>query len=231
MEPEVTDIVPAESVEAVPASQPIAEAPVEPVAEVPEPQLFDLPDGRKVDGQVLYKEYTENLLPEFTRRSQELARLKTTQDPTPQPIQQAAVAPWEDPAYVPQTVPELMALIDQRDQAKQQARSQERAQIASNVDNEIKALKDQDPNLDENKLFEHALKYRGMPLAVAYQNMKDMGLIAKTVEQRVAKNLSTRASQPIAGQGQGGASSATGIDYSSIRNESPKEMLKRISSN
>ena len=43
---------------------------------VSESKLYKLPDGREVSGDDLYKEHTEKLLPEFTRRSQELAEYK-----------------------------------------------------------------------------------------------------------------------------------------------------------
>ena len=54
-----------------PAEKVEATEPVEPKVE-----LFELPDGRKVDGQTLAKEFKENFIPEFTRKSQELAELK-----------------------------------------------------------------------------------------------------------------------------------------------------------
>lgn len=44
--------------------------------ETAEPKLYKLPDGREVTADDLYSEHTEKLLPEFTRRSQELADYK-----------------------------------------------------------------------------------------------------------------------------------------------------------
>lgn len=41
--------------------------------EVKESKLFKLPDGREVTADELFKEHTENLLPEFTKRSQKLS--------------------------------------------------------------------------------------------------------------------------------------------------------------
>lgn len=43
-------------------------------------QTYKLPDGREVSADELHQEYTEKLLPEFTRRSQELAKLKKAQE-------------------------------------------------------------------------------------------------------------------------------------------------------
>jgi len=40
------------------------------------PKLYKLPDGREVSADDLYKEHTEKLLPEFTRRSQKLSEFE-----------------------------------------------------------------------------------------------------------------------------------------------------------
>jgi hypothetical protein len=41
-----------------------------------ETELFELPDGRKVDAATLSKEWKENFMPEFTKRSQTLAEIE-----------------------------------------------------------------------------------------------------------------------------------------------------------
>jgi len=59
-----------------------------------EPDLYDLPDGRKVDGQTLAKEWKENFLPDYTRKSQALSEMKDKTTPTEK-------KPWEDETWVP----------------------------------------------------------------------------------------------------------------------------------
>jgi len=45
-----------------------------------EPKLYKLPDGRELTADEVYKEHTEKLLPEFTRRSQRLAKFEKAEE-------------------------------------------------------------------------------------------------------------------------------------------------------
>lgn len=162
----------------------------EPVAST-EPTLYELPDGRKVDAETLTKEWKDNFLPEFTRKSQELAAVKAPiNKETPEE------SPYKDPSYVPKTYEELieeaerraLATIEGREQAAQEARQE----VENEVANQLSMLKTKDPTLDENALFLHANKYQFRDLGLAYDNMKEMAKLAKTVQQTTAKNIAKR---------------------------------------
>lgn len=190
-----------------PAASEQAVPPVEtPVTE----ELYELPDGRKVDAATLSKEWKDNFLPEFTRKSQILAQQQQpiTNNPAP------AVDPKDDPnspQFVPKTYAELIQIA--RDQAIQsikaeQQSEQQRVQAAEeHVASELNAIKATDPGLNENALFLHANKYGFTSLPAAYQNMKDMAAVAKTVSQQTQRNIQQRAADPVSttpGQSGGG---------------------------
>lgn len=209
MDPEVT---PAESIEVpvsdeggnVPAepAAPAAPSPApkepaaaaEPAAPAPTaaPELFDLPDGRKVDAATLAKEFKENFLPEFTRKSQELAKLTT---PKPAEITKPA-SPLQDPNYVPQTYQELAKAIQEdialQAKLKEEAAAAEKLALETAVTEQLNAVKAIDKNVDETKLFQHATKYGFRDLKLAHQNMTDMAKLAKDVKQTTAKDVLKR---------------------------------------
>ncbi|HBZ37384.1 MAG TPA: hypothetical protein DEO59_02530, partial [Balneola sp.] len=75
-----SEATPEATPEAVPEATPSPEETPTPVeGETPtevtpeEPMLYETPDGRQVTAEVLQKEWKENFLPEFTRKSQALA--------------------------------------------------------------------------------------------------------------------------------------------------------------
>lgn len=180
--------------EEAPSEQPITEVTpeTEPTPVVPEEvkeELFELPDGRKVDAKTLFKEHTENLLPEFTRRSQELAELK--KGSAPKESEDKYGADWQ-----PQSYAELLQVAEQRAlqaiEQKQTAQIEQQRAAETEVITQLEALKKNDPNLNENALFVHANKYGFRDLAVAYKNMKDMSSIVKTTQEVTAKNIAKR---------------------------------------
>ncbi len=168
---------------------PIVE-PAEPA--VPEVTLYDLPDGRKVDGETLAKEWKENFLPDYTRKSQALAEKEKAQNINNQPTD-----PYADPNYIPKNYAELIAEAETRALKTIESREQEALEKQQAVENEVASqlstIKAKDKNLDENALFQHANKYGFRDLPTAYQNMKDMALLAKNVQQTTAKNIARRA--------------------------------------
>lgn len=191
----------------------ITEAPSEPTIEtqgdvpektiediIPEVQKFELPDGREVDAQGLKDEYYK-LLPEFTRRSQELAALK-------QPKQETAPekAPWEDPNWQPRTwqevfeagkqatLREVSPLLQEVEQNKQQREIYSQAQAA--IDTELASIKAKDPKINETELFKHANKGFNS-LTAAYNDLQERKIMAKTIEQNVLKSIKFR-EDPIA---------------------------------
>ncbi len=165
-------------------------------AEGAEGQLFELPDGRKVDAATLATEWKTNFLPEFTRKSQELAGYKTK--PKDTPITKPADAdPYNDPNHVPKTYREIIdrAKSEAKEElkAEREREAEEAAALETRVTEQVAGIKKADPSLDENKLYEHAIKYGFQDLTVAYQNMKDMGILVKNVQQNTAKNIQKRA--------------------------------------
>ncbi len=173
--------------EATPATEPVA--PTVPT----EPELFDLPDGRKVDAATLANEFKTNFLPEFTRKSQELAALKTGTPPTaPQP----AVNPYADPEYVPQNYAEIIqaakeAALSELAQKETDRIANEQA-VETAVATQLAEVKVIDPTVNENQLFLHATKYGFNNLKVAHANMKDMAELAKNVKQQTAADIHKR---------------------------------------
>jgi hypothetical protein len=204
--------IPSESIE-VPHSEPEAETPevtpsaepevveAEVTPETPVAELYDLPDGRKVDGATLAKEWKENFLPDYTRKSQELSRINQQNLPT----ETTPPNPYADPDYVPQTYQEII------DAAKAAAIAELKAEKDAEM-NAHKALEDMviaqldevkklDPNVSEDKLFLHANKYGFRDLTHAYHNMKDMGQVVKTVQRQTVENINKRKDPVSVSQG------------------------------
>lgn len=191
--------VPAEAVAPVaPNPAPQEPAPAADKAEpeaTPEPELFELPDGRKVDATTLSKEFKENFLPEFTRKSQELARLTKTDINNPQ-----TADPLANPDYVPQSYAEIIKIAKEATLKeiadKEKAVIEQRQAVENAVTEQLNAVKAIDKNVNENSLFLHATKYQFKDLRVAYQNMQDMAKLAKDVKQTTAKEVLKR-SDPV----------------------------------
>lgn len=207
-----TDITPSEEPQE-PVAPTVNEQPTETPEEASQPSLYKLPDGREVDPDTLYKEYTENLLPEFTRKSQELAKLKGGEQPIEAP--QTEIPQFETyeelAEYIKQDV--FRTMENQR-----QAEIERENSIKGQVAEQIESIKKEDPSLDENKLFEHAIKYKFNDLTLAYQNMKDMGNIIKQVQKTTANNIAKRR-DPVSvlpganGQAPTPSSFSNAIDY------------------
>ena len=202
---ETPEVVPEATPEATPTpEEPAEETPKEEVpaeaapAETPEePMLYETPDGRKVDAETLQKEWKDNFLPEFTRKSQQLAdieREKLNNTPKDEPK-------WKDAEYVPETYAEVIqiAKAEALDQIKadQQAATDRDASIKDAVEKELSEIKATDANLDENALYAHANKYGFQSLKTAHVNMLDMKKTAIDVEARTVKNIKTREADPI----------------------------------
>lgn len=188
----IDDIKPtAPSVEAEPATPAEKVDPVT-LAE-PEVELFELPDGRKVDAATLSREFKENFIPEFTRKSQELAELKKgiiTNDNKPTP------KPYEDPEWQPQTYAELIAIAKEEVkgdlEAREKAAIEQRQSIENAVVAQLEEVKKIDPTVNENALFLHANKYGFRDLKLAHQNMKDMSDVIKKTQKVTADNITKR---------------------------------------
>ena len=179
-----------------PSEQPIEETPAEveteqPAEPVVEPELFELPDGRKVDGDTLAKEWRENFLPEFTRKSQALAEIEKGKT-----INQTPEKPYQNPEWQPNSWQEAIQLAKQEAleelEAKELAKVEQQQAIESAVVSQLTELKSVDPNLNENALFLHANKYGFRDLKLAHQNMKDMSEVVKKTQTTTAANIAKR---------------------------------------
>lgn len=164
--------------------------------ETPTDELYELPDGRKVDGATLAKEWKENFLPDYTRKSQELSTYKKEPGNEQLPTEATPENPFANPDYVPQSYEEIIKAAEDRAYARIQSEKTAEQQAYKDAENavveQLNKVKEIDPNVDENKLFLHANKYGFRDLPTAYQNMKDMGLIAKTVQKQTVENINKR---------------------------------------
>lgn len=192
-QPQDGNVVPTDATPVAPQPAPTAE---------PNGELFDLPDGRKVDAVTLAKEWKDNFLPDYTRKSQALAAQKQQPAPISNDNTPKAADVYADPNYIPSTYAEIIEVAKTQAleafQAQQQQEIQRVADIENHVNQEITDIKSIDPSLNENALFQHAVKYGFNSLKAAHANMKDMYAMAKTVQQQTAKNIQQRANEPIA---------------------------------
>ena len=173
------------------------ETPTEKPSETPEEEtteLYELPDGRKVDAQTVASEY-KNLLSDYTRKSQALANYEKSNINNNIPKD-------KDEEWVPETYEEILAKAEerifQRMEEKQRAEQEFEQQITSQVDSELAEIKKANPSLDENKLFEHATKYKFPNLSSAFQNMQDMNKSLEAIREQTAKSVQKRNSDPVA---------------------------------
>lgn len=192
-------------------TQPVV--PTEPVA-----QLYELPDGRKVNAETLTKEWKENFLPDYTRKSQALAQQK-------QPINNdnsntPPANPYADPNYVPKNYEEIIQVAQARAleqfEQKQQSEIQRYEAVENEVTQQLNDIKTADPTVNENALFLHATKYGFTDLKAAHQNMKDMFQMTKNAQQQTQQNMQRRANEPVATQP--GKNSGTMPDPSAFSN-------------
>lgn len=193
-----------------PAETPVVETPTPteeipptdtpPADPTPTTDLYELPDGRKVDGTTLATEFKEKFLPDYTRKSQELARLKAKNDPTPINNPDNANPIPED--WEPQSWGEVLekAKVELRNDLirEDQQRAEQAQLVETYVNSQLDEIKKIDPSLNEGQLFSHATKYGFTDLKSAHLNMKEMQQIRMTSEQNAIKNLNKREAEPIA---------------------------------
>jgi len=189
--------------------------------------LVELPDGRKLPPKEAEAEY-RNLYSEFTRRSQRLADYEKSDKGEINNSNQTI----ENEEWVPQTWDEVLEkaaqLAEQKTQSKAQAEIEARQQTEAYVSTQLEDLKKDNPTLNENQLFNHALKYNFTDLKVAYSNMKDMQSSIQKATELTAKNIQKRNADPISGGSQGGAISDGDVYDPSARNISLVDYLNSI---
>lgn len=181
--------------------------------EKPEEVLYDLPDGRKVDAATVLQEY-KNLLPDYTKKSQELAKVKETLLPKDDKPKD----PYADREYAPQSYREIIEAakkeIREETQAEKQQRQQAEKELETKVSGEIAEIKNGyelngtkipgDSTLNENALFQHAVKYGFQNLKLAHQNMRDMADVIKKAQKTTVDNINKRNDPVSTAPGAGG---------------------------
>ncbi len=216
-EPSVTEPT-SEPVVPVATDATVVESPAAASAE-PAPQLYSLPDGRQVDAAGLQREY-ENLLPEFTRKSQRLAEYERGN--SSQPINNPQVPKWQDPNYVPQSWGELVEMGKQAAleelSATARAEQEKQNQVLAVVDQQLSSIKARDPKVNEDALFTHANKYGFTNLEAAYENMAEIRRVAQATEARVLKDVGARKVDPIAGGGTPSSAPNAAVNSGNISN-------------
>jgi hypothetical protein len=196
MEEIVTPVAPVEAPVTTPVTDPTA-----PVAtEVAQAAQYALPDGKMVDAETLSREWKENFLPEYTRKSQELAAQKAKLQPVEEP-QPPAQAPWANPEWQPGNYQELAEGVQQQVWKQilnaANAEEQQKQERDAYVQREIEEIKSLDPKADVHRVMSHAAKYAFQSLLPAFQNMKAMEESERRVEERVMNNMKARAQEPV----------------------------------
>lgn len=180
---------------------------------VPTEELFELPDGRKVDAATLTREWKENFLPDYTRKSQALAAKD-------KPLETQPTSKFADPNYVPQTYEEIILAAEQRALEKVDAREQARLDrdkaLGDAVEAQLTEVRKTDPNLNENALFQHATKYGFQNLVAAHKNMRDMSDMVKKVQTKTATDI-TKRNDPVSIQPGAGGARSDPSQFSSAR--------------
>ncbi len=215
-----------ESVDTPVETEPTEEPAVETPKEEEDINLVELPDGRKLPPKEAEAEY-RNLYSEFTRKSQKLATYEKGDGKINNNNQ-----PIEKGEWIPETWDEVLEkatqLAEEKAQRKAEAEIEARTQTETYVSTQLDELKKENPTLNENQLFNHALKYNFTDLKVAYSNMKDMQSSIQKATELTAKNIQKRNADPISGVPQGGNVSDGDVYDPSARNISLVDYLNSL---
>lgn len=210
---------------------PVDPNPVDPPVDPAPETLYETPDGRKINAEALQKEWKENFLPEFTRKSQRLAELETNKGPDNKGAPEEPK--WKKADYVPENIAEVIELA--KAEAINEIRGQAEAEqsrvkaIHDGVESQLNEVRKIDLKLDENALFLHATKYGFSDLKAAHSNMMEMKRIAVDAEQRTIKNLKLRDADPIAGGSDGAVSPDDAYDPAAMGQfQSAQDFLAKL---
>lgn len=205
---------------AAPAAEPMPATPAEPAGTGGEPATPPAPapsgalykyGDRELSADAFYDEVMGNLLPDYTRKSQELAKLggagKTPAEinntpPETPPVEELGY--WEKPDWVPANAGEIVkatADMQARDAARSAGAEAARiAEIQTETETVLASLKKADPALNEELLFQHANKYKFTDLTAAYINLTDTLRIANEQRLAGAATVTRKNDDPIAGK-------------------------------
>ena len=187
------------------------------------PELVEMPDGRKLSAVEAVREMKENFLPEYTRATQELARLKENPLPTPGPtVPEPAKHPWDDPNWVPNSTAELLdaavVRVEEKQQAKAAAETAAVANLRTEIESQLAEIKVKDPTLNEDELFKHANRFKFSYLRAAYDNMVEIRNQRKSAADEAVKNRIERAGEPVSGAPGAPGAAPGGLDWDKISN-------------
>ncbi|MBI4151612.1 hypothetical protein HY496_01465 [Candidatus Woesearchaeota archaeon] len=191
-----------------------------------EPQTYELPDGRQVSAEELAREWKENFLPDYTRKSQELSNLKKTPDGGQPPVQNQN--PWTDPNYVPKTWEEIFAEVEKRLDTKTQAQREqelvaqkEKEELNKQIDASILKIKETDKTLNEDDMFRYAAEEakKGVQYSTVealYGNYKQIEQARLQGQRDALKNIQNRQGAGT-GVGSGGPPGSQPVDLNVLR--------------
>lgn len=192
---------------------------------------------RELSADELYEETTKNLLPAFTRATQELSTIKGSKGnsitKTEEPAQAATPKPWEDPNWVPEKYGDIVKVATEvaKEELKreQQQEAEAIASAQTEVDNAIAEIKKTDPGLNEDALFKHLNDFGFTDLKLGYANYKMVQEAKKTTAIETANRVRTRQAEPIAGKSGVVAADDGAYDPSNVgRFESAADALRAI---
>lgn len=192
--------------------------------------------GREVTAKELYEITTQNLLPAYTKATQELSRYKqggTTINGTETPpvAPNAAQKPWEDPNWVPESYGDVVKLATENAKEELRRDAELQAQFAEEAktitDTALAEIRKTDPGLNEDALFSHINKFGFTDVKLGYENFK-MVQEAKREAAAAAAKI-TRQEDPIAGKTGAILAADDGYDPSNIgQYESATDALRAI---
>lgn len=187
--------------------------------------LVELPDGRKLPPKEAEAEH-RRLYSEYTRKSQELATYKksepTINNQTPESNQLWEPGSWEE-------VQERVKQSLREDLEREKQAEQENIRNSENlVMSQLEEIKKENPSINENLLFQHAMKYGFNDLKVAHSNFKDMQESIKRATEATVQNVQKRQSDPISGGPQGGTVFEDDVYDPSARNTSLTDYLRSL---
>jgi hypothetical protein len=217
--PETPEVLPEESTE--------TDAPADTVEDATDDGMVTLPDGRKLPPKEAEKEY-RNLYSEFTRKSQRLSNYEKASEP----INNQAKPDQEQEQWVPETWEEVLERSKQEIRADFQREQQEelasQKETEDSIVSQLDEIKTTNPNVNENQLFSHAIKYGFRDLKAANSNMNDMQKSIKKATDMTAQNIQKRNADPISGGSEGGNISDGDVYDPSVRNMSAVDYLNSL---
>lgn len=197
MDEEITNQVPAENVPApeTQVAQPNDQGTPEAKPQEPVGGLVRLPDGRSVPIAMAEQAFA-SLQADYTRKSQKAAEYERKM--------QELQTPKEPEEFTPQTWADVIEKAKAEAINELQARSQAERQREEQLTAEIDAIKQIDPSLNEEAVYEFANKQNEMfgiafpNFGSAYKAYKDRQEYEALTERRLLEQIKAKQADPIA---------------------------------